>query len=296
MVTLGLKITPAEVKASKIAIHWKAYNATKTSDIQSFTSEEEILFNTRYNEGYNLYDPRYIAWIKVNHPEENCASFMKIIDYFPEATTPEALPVSLESEDGTPCSCLTNSASVEKAQDHSSDYTAVLTPSCTESTFVPNRLNFQSPDSTPTGSSSINSISPPCSSNMISKYLIQYVPVAEKKKERSTRVTGLRVLTSEEGLAILQEREDKKKREKEEKEKRKEERLNKRKQKEEMAKEKQIRKQINQKAKERTNHKDQNVSKIIMVHLYIAQKNLQRLKTQPNQTGKLLLYHLLLMF
>ena len=55
---------------------------------------------------------------------------------------------------------------------------------------------------------------------MISKYLIQYVPaVAEKKKTASTRVTGLRVLTSADGLAILREKDEKKKQEKEDKEK-----------------------------------------------------------------------------
>ena len=45
---------------------------------------------------------------------------------------------------------------------------------------------------------------------MISKYLVQYVPVVqEKKKATETRITGSRVLTSAEGIAILREREEK---------------------------------------------------------------------------------------
>ena len=75
--------------------------------------------------------------------------------------------------------------------------------------------------------------------NAISKYLVQYIPVVPKKKKSSTtRVTGSRVLTSAEGLAILRENEEKKQKEKEEKEKRKQERLSKRKQKEDLAKKK----------------------------------------------------------
>ena len=54
---------------------------------------------------------------------------------------------------------------------------------------------------------------------MISKYLVQYVPVVSEKKAGETRITGSRVLTSTEGIAILREKEEKKKREKEGKEK-----------------------------------------------------------------------------
>ena len=34
-----------------------------------FTPEEESKFETRYEEGYDLYDPRYSAWLKHHHPE-----------------------------------------------------------------------------------------------------------------------------------------------------------------------------------------------------------------------------------
>ena len=61
---------------------------------------------------------------------------------------------------------------------------------------------------------SVSTSSTPHSSNMISKYLVQYVPVVqEKKKATETRITGSRMLTSAEGIAILREREEKKRKE-----------------------------------------------------------------------------------
>ena len=63
-----------------------------------FTPEEEILFKTIYIEGYNLYDPRYIAWLKVSHPEESFEIFLSLSDHFPDATTPEAVSMLLDAE------------------------------------------------------------------------------------------------------------------------------------------------------------------------------------------------------
>ena len=34
-----------------------------------FTSEQEALFKRRFEEGYDLNDPAYMAWLKINHPE-----------------------------------------------------------------------------------------------------------------------------------------------------------------------------------------------------------------------------------
>lgn len=60
----------------------------------------------------------------------------------------------------------------------------------------------------------------------------------KSRKTDAQRVTGARVLTSAQGLAILKEKEEKKKKEAEEKEKRKQERVDKKKQREELAKKK----------------------------------------------------------
>ena len=35
---------------------------------QSTTCNVE-LFEKRYNKGYNLYDPDYLSWLEVNHPD-----------------------------------------------------------------------------------------------------------------------------------------------------------------------------------------------------------------------------------
>ena len=35
-----------------------------------FTTEEELRYACRYEEGYNLFDPHYQVWLKVNHPED----------------------------------------------------------------------------------------------------------------------------------------------------------------------------------------------------------------------------------
>ena len=129
-------------------------------------------------------------------------------------------------------------------------------------------------------SSSMSPTAIPHSSNMISKYLIQYVPATvEKKKTASTRVTGLHVLTSVEGLAILTEKKEKKKQEKEEKEKRKKERLDKRREKQELVKKKAEEKASKSRNERKIYHpKEPNVSNRT-IRLYVVQSRLQHHKT-----------------
>ena len=38
-----------------------------------FTPEEEVLYKRRYDEGYDLADPGYMVWLKINHPELSSA-------------------------------------------------------------------------------------------------------------------------------------------------------------------------------------------------------------------------------
>lgn len=68
----------------------------------------------------------------------------------------------------------------------------------------------------------------------------------------TSRVTGSRVLTSAEGLAILKEKEDKKKRELDEKEKRKVVREEKKKEKENLVKKKKAKEQLQKAAEKKT--------------------------------------------
>ena len=44
-----------------------------------FSVEEELLFAVRYEEGYDLFDPRYEAWLKVNHSETKTQSSASIV-------------------------------------------------------------------------------------------------------------------------------------------------------------------------------------------------------------------------
>ena len=112
----------------------------------------------------------------------------------------------------------------------SANSSITLTPTPSTSTQLVSPATVSIPSSTssaPSTSVSTLNTGTQCV-NVLSKYLVQYVPAAtQKDKSSSTRVTGSRVLTSAEGLAILKEKEEKKQKEKEEKDKRKKERLDK---------------------------------------------------------------------
>ena len=160
-----------------------------------------------------------------------------MIENFPDANVPEELPGSvdpsptdillLESHD-----CMLEPASI------SDEGLPGSTPSrrgSTGSNSVSRSLLMETPvtakecistsphatvhgnNSTPLSNNSTSSsacTSP--TSNVISKYLVQYIPpIVEKKKAAEMRITGSRVLTSAEGLALLREKEEKKKKEKE---------------------------------------------------------------------------------
>ena len=72
-------------------------NTTDMDRIESFTAEEEFLYQTRYSEGYDLNDPKYIFWLKINHRSEDCDKFSNLMLHFPNASIPEEIPVSLDS-------------------------------------------------------------------------------------------------------------------------------------------------------------------------------------------------------
>ena len=62
-----------------------------------FTADEEALYRTQYSEGYNLHDPKYISWLKINHPDEDSERFLPLIGHFPDANMPEEIPVLLDT-------------------------------------------------------------------------------------------------------------------------------------------------------------------------------------------------------
>ena len=63
-----------------------------------FTSEEENLYQTQYSGGYDIHDPKYISWIKINHSNKNCERFL-LMKHFPEAFLPEEIPVVVSAGD-----------------------------------------------------------------------------------------------------------------------------------------------------------------------------------------------------
>ena len=42
---------------------------TSNSSIPLFSPEKEALYRKRYEEHYDIHDPSYVAWLKINHPE-----------------------------------------------------------------------------------------------------------------------------------------------------------------------------------------------------------------------------------
>ena len=73
--------------ADKISLH----STKETTPATNFTAEENILFTRRYENGYDIPDPRYVQWMEQNHPED------RLLDLFPDATPLE--PLSLERND-----------------------------------------------------------------------------------------------------------------------------------------------------------------------------------------------------
>ena len=172
------------------------------------------------------YDAKYIAWLKINHPEADLTIYStSLLDHFPDVSALNPLPV-VEKK------CLTSNTEVDEVS---------ITETQT-SGLSPEQIPRDSgTDSSPTGSKETEAPSSRLKpqANLISKYLVQYIPTQpQRKKAAETRVTGLRVLTSSEGITILNEKEEKKRKEREEKEKRKQERLEKKKQKDNLSKKK----------------------------------------------------------
>ena len=75
--TLVLAPPSNEIEKETQEINDKAcVNNNNNSDDQAslpsspiFTSEQEALYQKRYKEEYDLLDPSYVAWLRINHPE-----------------------------------------------------------------------------------------------------------------------------------------------------------------------------------------------------------------------------------
>ena len=203
-----------------------------------------LCIDARYKEGFGLPDPRYLAWLKVNHPTEPC---QKLCQFFPDA-----LPLNPVDINDSNVEC--NSTNFQ------SGVTLGFTPTCVATHSTDHEISEVSPTITEVSQSSTSTLTvdhsidsplstaqqpgfsntsncdtsivstaltPVSASNTssanltspLSKFLVQYVaPIPEKRAATSTRVTVARVLTSSEGYEMLCAKEEKKKKRKKEKE------------------------------------------------------------------------------
>ena len=199
-----------------------------------FTAEQETLFKRRFEEGYDVYiDKDYIRWINLNHPEFHVEQ-----DLTP--TTPD---------------------------DHLS--THVIVP-CEES--VPGH-SVSSIETSPQGAVAVNkpvSVIPagagPSTSSLSDLLVCPAMSTYNAPKRTATRA---RLLTSDESLRLLEEKEKRKEMELLEKENRKKERAAKKKEREELM----------QKKKEKKAKKAEEKAKR-------AEENSQRLKEQSEVRRK----------
>ena len=174
----------------------KSSNVNETN--VTFSIEEELRYAIRFEEGYDIPDERYEAWLRINHPPA--------IGHNPGVstlqTTPSSTPVS------PPC---------PSSSQHTPSTSSALDVSHPSTSATPCRLNQVAK----TGRSPLSDL--------------LNLPVQSTKPAKTGKA---RVLTSSECLRLLLEKEEEKKRVAQEKEKRKRERELKKKQKEEEQKRK----------------------------------------------------------
>ena len=70
----------------------------------TFTTEEELKYARRYEEGYDLFDPHYNAWLQINHPEAANTSNASVVVSSPSShsNNNDQLPSPLSSLSSSP--------------------------------------------------------------------------------------------------------------------------------------------------------------------------------------------------
>ena len=154
-------------------------------DTTTFTVEQELKYACRYEEGYDLPDKHYEAWLKINHPQSPKAGSTQQVP-----SLSASMSLSPKNQNGLQADSTENAASLSKC---------------------------------PSPASVISNKNPAVVQRSPLSELLN-IPVANKPKKKVTTGKE-RVLTSAECLKALQEKENEKKRKAEEKEQRKQERL-----------------------------------------------------------------------
>jgi hypothetical protein len=93
----------------------------------AFTEEEEKLYQTRYEEGYNLFDEKYVKWLEQNHPSNIPADFQHFTQSMPSTGGFEDLEPG-----GEPSVDSTSSKDASKASQQAHQ-TVTVTPGSTSS-------------------------------------------------------------------------------------------------------------------------------------------------------------------
>ena len=75
-------------------LHTLSNTDNQSSGQLSFSVEEEMCFSIGYEEGYDLYDEKYEAWLKIHHPEDVSKSSNESTPATPTSMTPLARSIS----------------------------------------------------------------------------------------------------------------------------------------------------------------------------------------------------------
>ena len=185
-------------------------NACETADgsgienISTFSIEEELRYATRFEEGFNIPDPKYEAWLRLNHPNVDSSN--------PSVSIPQTTP--------------TNSSA-----SFSSSSSSQPMPSTSQAPTKPT-VPHKPPSATPSRSDQVSKNKRSPLSDLLN------LPAQPNVKAKTIKTGKARVLTSSECLRILLEKEEEKKKVAQEKERRRQERELKKKQNEEEQKRK----------------------------------------------------------
>ena len=150
-----------------------------------FIVEEEMRFECRFEEGYDLFDPKYEAWLRIHHPESANKATLKVIQS-PALVDPST---SQKSSDSTP----STSGHYMDSSPSTSQKSADSTPS------VSKKSGPNTPQSN-TSKSSLGSAKRSPLSDLLNLPKVT-TPVA-------TKTGKARVLTSSECLRLLREKEE----------------------------------------------------------------------------------------
>jgi len=210
-----------------------------------FTVEQEMLFKRRYEEGYDLYvDADYVRWMRWNHPEVDISipteqETGSLLDSFPGIISISPIPIDQQASDEPISMCYEQSSSISEATS-----SGLQPPVASEQQLlVPEEQSAAATSLPPIDNqtSNILSSSPKNSTPPFREFLIYpaTIPITSGTPAPPKRsVPKARLLTSDESLAIIEEKEKAKKDALLEKERKKAERIAKKQQREEEMKKK----------------------------------------------------------